>query len=345
MRRCLSTFLPALFFLALLVPRAFAADVTLKVHHFLSPKSATHRLMLEPWARRVEARSGGRIKVEIYPSMTLGGKPPELINQVRDGVVDIVWTLAGYTAGRFPRTEVFELPLVHRGDPVATNLAIRDLFQSDLRAEYEGLHPLLVHVHQGQAFHMVDRPINRLEDLGGLKLRTPNRTGGWMIEALGAAPVGMPVPKVPLALSKGVIDGALLPFEVTLPLKVHEIVKYHMEFAKGERLGTAVFLFVMNKARYDRLPLELQQVIDAESGPGFAREMGELWIKEEIRGRKAAIGHGNMISVIGGEELVKFRKAVSPVLERWITDVGARGIDGKALIEKARKAIAAHSGK
>ena len=343
MQRYISGFLPALIILATLGGSALAADVTLRVHHFLSPKSATHRLMLEPWARRVEKHSGGRIKVEIYPSMTLGGKPPELINQVRDGVVDIVWTLAGYTAGRFPRTEVFELPLVHRGNPVATNLAIRDLYESELKTEYEGLHPLLIHVHQGQAFHLLKHPVNRLEDLRGLKLRTPNRTGGWMIEALGAAPVGMPVPKVPLALSRGVIDGALLPFEVTLPLKVHEIVKYHMEFEKGERLGTAVFLFVMNKAKYESLPLELQQVIDRESGPGFAREMGKVWLKEEIRGREAALGHGNKISVIGGAELVKFRIAVSPVLKRWIKDVAGRGIDGKDLIRKARKAIAAHT--
>ena len=98
--------------------------ITLRVHHFLGPKSATHARMIVPWARRIEQRMGGKVRFEIYPSMTLGGKPPQLINQARDGIVDIVWTLAGYTAGRFVRTEVFELPTVHEGDPVGTNLAI-----------------------------------------------------------------------------------------------------------------------------------------------------------------------------------------------------------------------------
>lgn len=327
-----------------LAPQAKAEDgvITLRVHHFLGPKSATHARMIVPWARRIEKRMNGRVRFEIYPSMTLGGKPPQLINQAREGIVDIVWTLAGYTAGRFPRTEVFELPTVHEGDPVATNLAIRELYEAQLAREYAGLHPLLIHVHQGQAFHMRDKQINRLEDLKGLKLRTPNRTGGWMIEALGAAPVGMPVPKVPLALSRGVVDGALLPFEVTLPLRVHEIAKSHMEFPNGVRFGTAVFLFVMNKARYDGLPAELRAVIDAESGEDFARDMGKLWLAEEDRGRKAAVDHGNPVIIMSDDETAKFREAMAPVLSRWLKEMGNPGL---GLLKQARAAIARHTSK
>ncbi|PLX45385.1 MAG: C4-dicarboxylate ABC transporter substrate-binding protein [Hyphomicrobiales bacterium] len=315
--------------------------ITLRVHHFLGPKSATHARMIVPWARRIEQRMGGKVRFEIYPSMTLGGKPPQLINQARDGIVDIVWTLAGYTAGRFVRTEVFELPTVHEGDPVATNLAIAELYDSQLAREYKGLHKLLIHVHQGQAFHMRTPPINKLEDLKGLKLRTPNRTGGWMIEALGAAPVGMPVPAVPLALSRGVVDGALLPFEVTLPLRIHEMVKSHMEFPGGVRFGTAVFLFMMNKARYEGLPADLRAAIDAESGEDFAREMGKLWLAEEDRGRKAAIEYGNPVTVLSPEETARFREAMTPVLTRWLKETGTQGL---SLIKQARAAIARHSG-
>lgn len=335
--------------LAGLLPLLFSAPssaedgiITLRIHHFLGPKSATHARMIVPWARRIEKRMGGRVRFEIYPSMTLGGKPPQLINQARDGIVDIVWTLAGYTAGRFPRTEVFELPTVHEGDPVATNLAIRDMYEAELAQEYEGLHPLLIHVHQGQAFHMRTRLIKRLEDLKGLKLRTPNRSGGWMIEALGAAPVGMPVPKVPLALSRGVVDGALLPFEVTLPLRVHEMVKSHMEFPGGVRFGTAVFLFVMNKSSYESLPNELRVMIDAESGENFAREMGKLWLAEEDKGRRAALERGNPVSVLSAAETARFREAMKPVLARWLKEIGTPGL---GLIKQARAAIARHSGK
>jgi TRAP-type C4-dicarboxylate transport system substrate-binding protein len=103
-------------------------EVTLKLHHLLGPKSPAHTQMLEPWAGRIEEASDGRIDIEIFPSMSLGGAPPQLIRQARDGVVDIIWTVNGYTPELFPRTEVFELPGVYVNDTVATNLAMRDRF-------------------------------------------------------------------------------------------------------------------------------------------------------------------------------------------------------------------------
>src|SRR5688572_9195034 len=114
-----------------------AAQTTLKLHHFLGPKAPAQTQMLEPWAQRVEKAAGGKVKIEIFPSMSLGGKPPQLINQARDGVVDIIWTVNGYTAGLFPRSEVFELPFVHTNDPSATNLAMRAMYAKYLAADYK----------------------------------------------------------------------------------------------------------------------------------------------------------------------------------------------------------------
>ena len=110
---------------ALVATASSAQEYTFKLHHFLSAKAPAHSRMLVPWARQVEENSGGRVKIEIYPSMSLGGKPPELVQQVRDGVVDLVWTVNGYTPGVFPRTEVFELPTVYKNDPKAANLGLR----------------------------------------------------------------------------------------------------------------------------------------------------------------------------------------------------------------------------
>ncbi len=115
--------------------QAQAAEFEFKMHHLLPAKAPAHSKMLEPWARQVEANSGGRIKIEIFPAMTLGGKPPELISQARDGVVDIVWTVNGYTPGLFPATEVFELPGVYKNDVRATNMAMCEMFDTDLRSE------------------------------------------------------------------------------------------------------------------------------------------------------------------------------------------------------------------
>ena len=111
-----------------LATAASAQEYTFRLHHLLSAQAPAHTQMLVPWAERIEEMSEGRVEIEIFPAMTLGGAPPELISQVRDGVVDLIWTVNGYTPGLFPRTEVFELPFVYVNDPVAANLAMYDMF-------------------------------------------------------------------------------------------------------------------------------------------------------------------------------------------------------------------------
>ena len=135
---------------------ATAQEHRFTLHHFLSPRAPAHTDMLEPWARQVEANAGGAVAIEIFPSMTLGGKPPELVRQARDGVVDLIWTLNGYTPGLFPRTEVFELPTVFTNDARAANLAMHALFEEHLAADYEGLRVFFLHTHAGQALQTVD---------------------------------------------------------------------------------------------------------------------------------------------------------------------------------------------
>jgi TRAP-type C4-dicarboxylate transport system substrate-binding protein len=317
-------------------------EVTLTVHHFIGPKAPTHAKFVEPWARRIEEQSEGRIKVEIYPSMSLGGAPPELYSQVRDGVADIVWTLPGYTPGVFPRTEVFELPTVHRGSAEATSLAIQDVF--DLIApDFEDVHPILIYAHAGQALHMVDKPIHKVEDLAGLKLRIPSRTGAMLIEAWDAQPVGMPVPELPQALSKGVVDGALVPYEIVLPLKVHELTNYSIEGPNGQRFGTSVFAFVMNKERYESLPDDLKAIIDANSGAAIAGEFGAVWDDVEKPGKEATIASGSEMIVLDEEAMIGFDERSQEVEEHWLADMDAQGIDGQELLDAAKAAVASHS--
>jgi len=323
---------------------ASAQEVTLKLHHLLGPTAPAQTAFFEPWAKRVEEQSNGRIKVEIYPSMTLGGSPPQLISQVRDGVVDLVWTVTAYTPGQFPRTEVFELPFVHTNNAVATNLAIQDLYDEWLAEEYQGIHPILIHVHAGNAVHTIDQPIRQPEDLQGLKIRTPSRTGSFVLEALGASPVGMPVPQLPQALSKKVVDGTTIPFEISLPLKIHELVKYDAEFEDGTRLGTAVFLYGMNQARYDSLPDDLKAVIDQNSGANIAAEIGQAWMEVEKPGLQAAIDAGNEIILWPNADKPKWQAAVQPAIDRWVAEVTDAGVDGAALLQAATAAVEAHSG-
>lgn len=321
---------------------AQAADVTLTMAHFLSPKAPPHAKFLAPWAKKVEADSEGRIKIEIFPSMTLGGKPPELYRQLRDGAADMVWTLTGYTPGVFPRTEVFELPGVHQGSAEATSLAIQDSFEL-IAEDFKDIKPLLVHVHAGQAIHLVNGCVDNVAGLKGLKLRTPSRTGGWMISSWGAEPVGMPVPALPQALSKGVVDGALIPFEIVPPFKVQELTKCSIMGAGGSRFGTSVFLFAMNKDRYDSLPDDLKAVIDANSGAAIAGSTGKLWDEIEGPGQKLQEGSGSPVMMLDQAATDGFAALTEQVTARWIEEVSGAGIDAKALVGAAKAAVAKHS--
>jgi len=313
------------------------------LHHFLGPTASAHSEMLVPWAERVAELSGGRVDIEIYPSMTLGGRPPELVTQARDGVVDIVWTVNGYTPGLFPRSEVIELPNVFENDARAANLALHDLFEDDLAVEYRGLKVLFLHVHGGMALQTRDRAIRNPADVRGLRLRTPSRTGAWSIEALGAAPVAMPVTELPAALQRGTVDGALIPFEIVPTLQLQDQTGYQIEGHDGYRVGTLLFQVSMNRARWESLPEDIQAAFLDASGRDWLAHVGDVWNGTEAGGLAAALAAGNTHLVWTEAETAAFRAALEPVVDRWIVDIGREGIDGRALVERARAAVARHA--
>jgi len=322
---------------------AFAAEYTFKLHHLLGAKAPAQTKMLEPWVKQVEANSGGRVHIEIYPAMSLGGKPPELIQQARDGVVDLIWTVNGYTPGLFPRTEVFELPGVYTNDPVAANLAMYDMFESDLKQEYRGLEVMWLHVHAGQAIMTVDKEIHSPADMQGLKIRIPTRTGAWAIEALGAVPLAMPVPDVPAALAKKTIDGTMLPWEIIPPLKLQNQINYFTEGYDKARFGTTTFQVSMNKARWDGLPDDIKKAFKDASGRDWWGKVGEYWRDSDNHGIAVAEKAGKTHTTLTKAETAAFFDKLQPVVQKWIDEVDAKGIDGAALVKKARALIAKNS--
>lgn len=323
--------------------RAAEAEYTLTIHHFLSPKAVTQTKMIEPWAKRIEEASDGRIKFEIFPAMSMGGKPPELYRQVRDGSADIVWTLIGYTPGVFPRAEVFELPSIHIGSATATNLAIQDSMDL-IKDDFDDIHPLLVHVHAGNAVHLV-QPLNLYNSVSmkGLKLRTPSRTGAWLIEAMGAEPVGMPVPALPQALAKGTVDGALVPFEIMPPLKLQDLTMMSVEGRNKERFGTSVFLYAMNKDSYANLPEDLQMIIDEHSGRYFAKKMGAVWDGAEQTGKSLQYNSGGELVRLDDAATAEINELGEKIVKRWVKEVDSKDIPGERIAKWARAAVAKHS--
>ncbi len=323
---------------------AQAQEHVFKLHHFLGEQAPAHARMLEPWARQVEENSGGSVKIEIYPAMTLGGRPPELISQVRDGVVDLIWTVNGYTPGLFPRTEVMELPFVFENDIVAANLALRELYEAgDISEDYKGVEPMFLHVHAGQAIHTRDKEVRSPADMAGMAIRIPTRTGAWAIEALGANPVSMPVPDLPPSLQKGVVDAALIPWEIIPPLKIQDQTQFQIEGHDQARFGTTTFQVSMNQARWDALPDEVKQAFRDASDEDFLREAGEVWRGADDFGIGLAVEAGNTHVVLTEAETQAFREKLAPVVERWIEEVSGQGIDGAALVEKTRGLLDKHA--
>ncbi len=321
---------------------AAAQDVTLKVQHFLPPASPTQTQFIKPWADALAAESNGRIKVEIFAAMALGGRPPQLYDQAKDGVADVVWTLPGYTAGRFPKSEVFELPFM-AASAEATAQATQEFYEKHLRDEFKDVHVLVLHAHAPGSFFTVSKPILAVDDLKGLKIRAPTRVMNETLKALGATPVGMPVPELPQALSRGVVDGAAIPFEVALPLKAHEMVKHVTEIPGSRGFYTSTFLYAMNKAKYDGLPADLKKVIDNNSGMALAKKVGKIWDDVEKPGRDAAIAAKVAFHQMPPAEVAKMHAATQPVIDAWIKDMDGKGANGKALVEDARAMIARYS--
>ncbi len=320
---------------------AAAQEFTLKVHHFLPPTSTAHVKLITPWCDRLEQQSHGRLKCQIYPAMQLGGTAPQLFDQVKDGVVDVAWTVTGYTPGRFPKTEVFELPFMMT-DPEGTGHAMWDYVQQHSADEFKDVHPLAIHPHGGGVFHIVKRPIHTLADFKGLKLRAPTRLTNRLLAAFGATPVGMPIPQVPEALSKGVIDGALMPWEVVPAVKVQELVKYHSETDPSEpAIYTTVFLLAINKDKYASLPPDLRKVIDDNSGVGLSTLAGRIFAEGDVAGKATAMK--NSINVVPAKEIERWKTAAQPVIDGWVKEMDGRGQDGHALLAAARSLIAKYS--
>jgi TRAP-type transport system periplasmic protein len=321
---------------------AAAQETTLRLHQMLPPQATIPAEALRPWAAKVMEESGGRLKIEQYDAMQLGGTPPQLVDQVTDGVVDMIWTVIGYTPGRYPSTEAFELPfMVTTGE--ATSKAFHEYCEKYCMDEFAGVKVIAFHTHGPGLIHSKN-PVDTLESMQGVKIRGGSRVINQMLEALGSTPIGMPVPAVSEALSKGVIDATTIPWEVTPSLRVPELVKNHTGFTGDEGLYTQTFVFAMNQASYDALPDDMKAVIDANSGIETAAMFGRVMDSGDEAGLKIAQDLGNNIITLDEAETQRWKDTAAPLIDAWIEEMNGRGMDANAMVDDARALIAKHLG-
>ncbi len=321
--------------------RADAPQATFKLHHYFSAVSAGHEKFLAPWARKIEAESNGRIRIELFPSMQLGGAPAQLFDQARDGFADIVWAVPGSTPGRFGKIEAFELPFVLSHRALVNSKAIEDFAGANLRDEFREVHPLCFSCRDPGVVHAA-RTVASIEDLKGLRLHVPNRLAGEAIRALGGQGVTVPTPQVPMALTMHAIDGCLDPWDAVPSLRLSDVLKSHTEFGASP-LSTATFVLAMNKAAYERLPRDLKTVIDNNSGQAAAGMAGAMWDLEARAVAEAARDRGEAMTLLTADEVAHWRKTTEPVIAAWQKQMKERRLDGGKLVAAVRQLVAKYA--
>jgi len=323
--------------LGLCTSSLMAQEVTLKISHFLPPSSNYQKAVLEPWCEKLATDSGNKLKCQIYPSMQLGGTPPQLVDQVKNGVADVIWTSPSYSTGRFPYTEALEQPFVLPPGGLAGSKAMWEYYTKFATKDYTDYKMLAMFSGSGVIFSSASKPILGLDSFKGIKLRSSSRSAAKLLAALGGSPVNMPPAQITESISKGVVDGAIATWELVPSVKLEEVAKYHIEGISslpGFTMNPLVML--MNKQKYESLSPELKAVIDKNSGMPLVILAGTAWDNATLEGRKKAAAAGNKTLVMKQEDYDAIRKASVSVEQDWAREVAPKGLDGAALIREAR---------
>jgi len=313
--------------------RADTPPITLKLHHSFSAVSGVHDKFLLPWARKIETESGGRMHVDIFPSMQLGGAPAALLDQVRDGSADIAFAAPTLTPGRFAKIETFELPFLPSRRALVSSKALTDFAAANLQDEFRDFYTICFSCSDSAAIHAM-RPVRTTEDIKDFKVHVQTRLAAEAMRALGARPVMMPSAQLPVAITEHVVDGCLDPWHLVPPLRLNDLLRFHTEFS--DRSPSArTYVLAMNKASYDRLPRELKSVIDSNSGQVAAAMAGAMWDQQAAAVANMVVERGDLIVTLLPEAVARWRKATEPVIDTWRKEIKEQKIEGAKLIAAA----------
>ncbi len=305
--------------------RAEAAPIELTFSIFFPP---THgqTLAATDWANEIEKRTNNAVKISIFPGGTLT-KAQQCYSGVVEGISDIGFSLFAYTKGRFPVMAAVDLPLGYPNGKIASRVA-HEFAKAFNPEELHDVKVLYLHAHGPGILH-TKKPVNKLEDLKGMKIRATGLSAK-VVEALGGVPVAMPQGETYEALQKGVVEGTFSPMEVLKGWKQAEVIKYTTEcYSVGY---TTTFFVVMNLNKWNSLPNDVKKVFE-EVSEKYVNVHGEVWDSTDIAGREYTISLGNQIIPLSAEENDRWRKTVEPVINEFINTTP----NGAAYVEKIRE--------
>lgn len=322
--------------LALGVPSGPAAGATTVTYSNFFPPTHVQSKLAEAWCQEVEKRTGGEVVIQYFPGQTLT-KADQVYDGVVNGISDIGLSLFAYTRGRFPVLEVVDLPLGYPNGVVATAV-VNEVYQELKPKELDDVRVLYLHAHGPGLVHSKVRPIRTMEDMKGLKFRATG-LAAKIVTALGGTPVAMPMPETYPSLQKGVVDGALYPMESNKGWKLGEVTKHMTE--NFSMAYTSSFFVVMNKAKWAGLSPAAQKAI-REINAEWIGKTAAAWDESDQEGRAFFLEQKNEIVPLSAEEAARWKKAVQPIVDGFVTEAQAKGVDGKRALEVTLKALERH---
>lgn len=322
----------AVFLSVLVVPiQAHAQDkvITLKVANWF-PVAHKQTPLLESWGKDLEKRTNGRVKVNYYPAGTLV-PAPQSYDAVTKGISDVGNHVLGYTVGRFPLTEVLDLPLGYPNNTVPTKLA-NAFYDKFKPKEFNDVKVLWFHAQAPGIVHTKTKPITKLEDLKGMKMRTYG-SNAKLMSLLGGTPVAMPMTDVYDALSRGVAEGLMCAYEATEGFRFGDQLKYSTEnYATSY---SAVFAIVMNKDKWNSFPPDIQKIIDTMSVE-YIEKYAAMWDDIEKSGKAYLLKRGNKINTLSKEEEAKWVEKAQPIFDDYVKKMKEKGLPGDEALKFAR---------
>lgn len=305
---------------------AQAAD-ELKLATFVPPSHIIMAKVLTPWTQDVAKASNGKMSVRMFPSMQLGGKPPELYRQMAQGVSDICFTLPGYTSADFPMMGLTELPGMAENAVDGTTKLWKN-FEQFLARDFKEAKVLMLWNSDTASIMSKTKPVRTLEDLKGMKIRTPSAAQSAQLEQLGAIPVDMPANAIYNALDRGVVDAAMIPMSAATDFKLIEVARY---FTINAPLGRSPFLVAMNRGRYEKLPADLKKVIDDSTGLKLSLKGAETYDAQNTVSLEAAKKERELIPLTAAERQ-RWVQAFRPLIQRQSETADKAGLPGKGLV-------------
>ncbi|MBN1381153.1 MAG: TRAP transporter substrate-binding protein [Deltaproteobacteria bacterium] len=290
----------------------------------------------ESWAREIEKRTNGQVKINVYSGGTLT-PAPQCYDGVVKGISDIGMSCFAYTRGKFPLMEALDLPHGYPNGRVATRAA-NDFFNKFKPTELDDVKVLYIHAHGPGILHTIT-PVKNMADLKGMKIRSTGLSAK-VVEALGAVPVAMPQGGTYEALQKGVVEGTMTPIETLKGWKQAEVVKFTTD-CKAVGYTTAMFI-VMNKNKWNALPKDIQKVFEDVSRE-WIDVHGKVWDDSDAEGRKYSLSLGNKIISLSKAESKLWANAVAPIIDQYAKTAEGNGLPGGKAVQEIQKLIKKYS--